>query len=292
MNKKLLFSVLIANYNNGCFLQDAIDSILAQDYDNWEIIIVDDKSPDNSVEVYNRYRSDNRFHVYFNDKNRGVGYTKRRCVEMANSEICGFLDPDDVLSASDALKVMVETHIANSDVSMVYSGYYEANESLVVKREVHGENLPEGVTVLESCSWPIRAFVTFKKSAYDKTEGLNILMKNAEDYDLYYKLEEVGKVLHIERLLYTYRKNRNSISLNDGEYKSRVWHSYACVEAMKRRGLTDERLMLFPVEDALKIEFLKGIEYGKQCETYMVGDAVLKPFKLIKRMFGRRRDDL
>ena len=288
MNRNLLFSVLIANYNNGCFLQDAIDSILAQDYDNWEIIIVDDKSPDNSVEVYNRYRSDSRFHVYFNDENRGVGYTKRRCVEMANGEICGFLDPDDLLSASDALKVMIETHIANPDVSMVYSGYYEANESLVIKKEVHGENLPEGVTILESCSWPIKAFVAFKKSAYDRTEGHDILMKNAEDYDLYYKLEEVGRVLHIDRVLYTYRKNRNSISVNEGEYKSKVWHSYACVEAMKRRGLTEERFMLFPVEDALRKKFEKGVEHGKQTKTYKVGKAVLKPFELIRCMLGKK----
>ena len=44
-----LFSVLIANYNNGCFLMDAVNSICSQTYDNWEIVIVDDGSTDNST---------------------------------------------------------------------------------------------------------------------------------------------------------------------------------------------------------------------------------------------------
>ena len=65
MEKTPLFSVLIANYNNGKYLQEAVDSVLAQTYTNWEIIIVDDKSTDNSAEVYNQYKDDSRFHIYY-----------------------------------------------------------------------------------------------------------------------------------------------------------------------------------------------------------------------------------
>ena len=54
MNNNLLFSVLIANYNNGQYIQEAIESVKAQDYDHWEIIIVDDASTDNSIEIYNK----------------------------------------------------------------------------------------------------------------------------------------------------------------------------------------------------------------------------------------------
>ena len=71
MDRNPLFSVIIANYNNGCYLQDAIDSLLAQKYDNWEAIIIDDASPDNSKEIYDRYKDDPRFHIVFNEENKG-----------------------------------------------------------------------------------------------------------------------------------------------------------------------------------------------------------------------------
>ena len=287
MEQTPLFSVLIANYNNGCYLQEAIDSVLVQNYGNWEIVIVDDQSTDNSSEIYEKYSDDCRFRVYFNEKNMGAGYTKNRCAQLAKGEICGFMDPDDKLAEKDALGAMVETHLANLDASMVYSGYYKTDENLVVIKEVHGTDIMDANSALELCSWPFRHFVSFKKSAYDKTVGIDVLMKRAVDYDMYYKLEEVGRIIHLDRVLYYYRQNLHSISLNDGEYKSRAWHSYACVEAMKRRGLTDEKLMLFPVEDALNAAFKRGVEHGKQTKTYKVGKAVLKPIRLIRRIFGK-----
>lgn len=291
MEKEPLFSVLIANYNNGCYLQEAIDSVLSQDYGNWEIVIVDDKSTDNSSEVYERYKDDSRFHVYFNEKNMGAGYTKNRCAKMANGVICGFMDPDDKLAVEDALAVMVETHLANPDASMVYSGYYQTDENLNVIKEKHGTDIKDANSALESCSWPFRHFVSFKKSAYDKTVGIDTLMKRAVDYDMYYKLEEVGRIIHIERLLYYYRQNPHSISLNDGEIKSRVWHSYACIEAMKRRGLKDEKLMFFPIEDAFRIAYVKGAEHTKQTKTYKVGKVIMKPFELfIKIVKGNKKE--
>ena len=88
-----LFSVLITNYNNGRYLQEAIDSVLAQTYTNWEIILVDDKSTDNSFEIYEKYKDDGRFKIYYNEVNMGCGYTKHRCAELASGELCGFLDP-------------------------------------------------------------------------------------------------------------------------------------------------------------------------------------------------------
>ena len=95
MTNQPLFSVLIANYNNGKYLMDAIESVRQQTYTNWEIILVDDSSTDNSHELYKELEQDERIHIFLNNQNRGCGYTKHRCAELANGEICGFLDPDD-----------------------------------------------------------------------------------------------------------------------------------------------------------------------------------------------------
>lgn len=285
MSNSPLFSALVANFNNGCYLQKAVDSIVGQSYDNWEIIIVDDCSTDNSYEIYKLFSDNPRIHIFKNVCNHGSGYTKHRCVELSHGSICGFVDPDDLLADPDALRIMVQVHQDHPEASMVYSGYYFTDENLVVRGECRGTPL-QGKTALESCSWPFKHFVSFKKEKYDLTSGIDPFMKRAVDYDMYYKLEEVGETIYLDKLLYYYRENPHSISLNSGESKARAWHSYSCVEAMKRRGLTEERLMLFPIEDALRREYNKGADHVKTTKTYQVGEAVLRPLKWIRRLLG------
>lgn len=286
MTSSPLFSVLMANYNNGRYLLDAVNSVREQSYDHWEIVIVDDGSTDSSEDVFKTLLDASRIRIFRNEKNHGAGYTKRRCVELAQGELCAFVDPDDVLSDKDALAIMVQAHRDHPDASMVYSGFYDADENLVVTGERRGIPL-FGVSALESCTWPFKHLIAFKKEKYDRTGGIDPLMKRAVDYDMYYKLEEVGEMVFIDKVLYCYRHNSNSISLNNGEYKSRAWHTYTCVEAMKRRGLTDEKLMLFPIEDALQKEYKKAVDHMKATKTYRIGEAVLRPLKWFRRLFGK-----
>lgn len=287
MEKLPLFSILIANYNNGCYLQDAIDSVLAQNYDNWEIVIVDDKSTDNSFEIYEKYKNDGRFHVFFNEENKGCGYTKHRCAELANGEICGFLDPDDVLVGTEVFNVMTQTHLANPDASAVFSNMYVTDEHLNNVQEYDPKPFCKRIVVLDSKGWPLHHFFTFKKDLYLQTEGIDPEMRRAVDYDMYYKLEEVGEIVHVDAFFYKQRNNPHSISLNDNGYKAAVWHSYACVQAMKRRGLTDESLMLFPVEGALKREYLKGCEKIWKSKIYRIGKLFVSPLLFINGIWKK-----
>ena len=163
----MLFSVLIANYNNGRYLQEAIDSVLEQTYTSWEIVIVDDKSTDNSFEIYEKYRDDKRFRFYYNEKNEGCGYTKRRCAELAKGELCGFLDPDDALMPT-ALEVMVKAHAEHPECSLIYSTCYrysgDRNEDMPIWDYI-GE-IPEESDFLIYKKKIVSHFVSFKKDAY------------------------------------------------------------------------------------------------------------------------------
>ena len=116
MNDHPLFSVLIANYNNGKYLLEAIESVKAQTYTQWEVVLVDDGSTDNSRELYSMLEQDSRIHVFYNEENKGCGYTKHRCAELAQGEFCGFLDPDDVLLPK-ALEVAVNAFHAHPQAS-------------------------------------------------------------------------------------------------------------------------------------------------------------------------------
>ena len=138
-----LFSVLIANYNNGIYLEEALQSVFSQTYTNWEIILVDDASTDNSKEIYQKYSSDTRIHIYYNDKKFGCGYTKHRCAELANGEICGFLDPDDII-LPEALESHLELFNKNAKLAIVYSNCYLCDEQLNIIQEHRMSPIPQG----------------------------------------------------------------------------------------------------------------------------------------------------
>jgi glycosyltransferase involved in cell wall biosynthesis len=93
MEKQLLpfISVLIPTYNYGQFIKEAIDSILVQDYDNLEIIVVDDGSTDNTKEIIKNYPSIK----YFYQENSGISAARNLCLEKASGEYIAWLDADD-----------------------------------------------------------------------------------------------------------------------------------------------------------------------------------------------------
>lgn len=211
-----LFSVLVANYNNGQYLEECLQSIFAQTYQNWEIVIVDDASADNSHAIYEKYKTDPRIRILKNDKNRGCGYTKRKCVEYAEGDICGFVDPDDIIT-NNAIGTMINLHQFHPLHSIIYSTHYNCNQYLEPEgiAEQVGQ-IPEGKK-----SWMIKRpiisqFATFKRELYFKTYGIFPWLPKAVDKSLYYNLEESGPVLFINQPLYYYRHHDNSISLNKG----------------------------------------------------------------------------
>ena len=220
-----LFSILIANYNNGPYLQEAIDSVLSQTYTNWEVILVDDKSTDESAAIYGKYAADDRFKIYYNEENRGCGYTKRRCAELATGELCGYLDPDDALMP-EALETMVKAHAEHPECSLIYSTCYRYSGDREAEMPVwdYIGPIPEESDFLIYQKKLVSHFVSFKRSAYSRTVGIDTSLTAAVDRDLYYKLEEQGKLLHLPVPLYYYRVN-NSRSISEGSDRA-YWNGH------------------------------------------------------------------
>ena len=280
MDKTPLFSVLIANYNNGQYLQECLDSVFAQTYTNWEVIIVDDASTDDSRDIYNKYKDNKRIKVYYNKENKGAGYTKRRCAELATGVICGFLDPDDAVT-NDALGSMVKTHLNNPECSLVYSRHYACDKNLVVQYIINTSQIASNETYLTSDK-VVSHFVSYKNSLYKKTQGISKIFKAAVDQDLYFKLEEVGKLKFLNKPLYLYRKNDNGISQGENSLKALRYHLLAIENAAKRRGIKVNSLNTYKelkqrylMRSATKYLELK--EYNKM-QLFALKSLLLKPF--------------
>lgn len=217
---------------------------MAQTHQNWEVIIVDDGSTDDSVETIKKtIGNDPRFKLFLNDANKGCGYTKRRCVELAKGEICGFVDPDDAITET-ALDEMVKKHKSLPDVSLVYSNFVYCDENLSPQKVHYARTVENGAMDFFNFRGEISHFATFKKSFYDKTVGIDPYLQKAIDKDLYMILYEVGDVFYTDLNLYLYRIHDGGISTLQNESKAYYWFWVGIINAARRRKISVEELFL------------------------------------------------
>lgn len=198
---------LIANYNLGAYVGECLSSLHEQTNPDWLALIVDDASTDDSLASIGRF-SDDRVRLLVNERNIGYIATLRRLIAEASTDIVAILDADDTLSVS-ATEELLSAYASDSRPEFVYSRFAVCDEALAV-RGVHGSEVPPGSTVLrEGVVGHIRSF---RRTAYQRTAGLDERMLYAEDRDLVYKLEEVTRPVFIDAVLYHYREVSGSQS--------------------------------------------------------------------------------
>ncbi|HBR11523.1 MAG TPA: glycosyl transferase family 2 [Chryseobacterium sp.] len=235
----MTFSILIAHYNNWDYFRECYQSILNQTYQDYEIIIVDDCSTDDSyAKLVELAKQNDKIKLFQNPENKKVGFTKRRCVEEASGEICGFLDPDDKITET-ALQEVVEAYQADPNIIATYSKIklIDSNSKeigdfkLTKKIQDHKKNF-------FNINFEVAHFFTFKKSVYNKTAGINSKLLISEDQDLYLKLYEIGSFKLIDSIQYYYRIHQNGISQNKNKSKQQKenWNQ-VLTDTCKRRGI-------------------------------------------------------
>lgn len=277
------FSILIANYNNGKFFKDCYNSILAQEYKNWEVVIIDDRSTDNSVEIINQIiGTDPRFKLYENDTNYGVGVTKSELIERSTGDICGYLDPDDFIKPK-ALKSAVEVLQKKKDVVLTYSRLVKCDENLNVLKEFKAAmQVPNGQKCFFNFPIQIAPFVAFRRDVYMTTSKINPELKIAEDQDLYYKMYEAGKVEFIDQTDYLYRAHIGGISQNHNKQKSYAYYAQAIWEAMQRRNLKEIHGRPIPQSYCDPQEIFDLLEYQNKMPFRIKKQITLR----IQKLFG------
>ena len=228
------FAVIITNYNRAKYLPDAIESVVQQTFKAWELIIVDDCSTDNSIKIIKNYAGkDKRIKYVKHDANKGFAAALRTGVENIKAPYFGTLDSDDALD-KDAIKVMYEEHLKNPDCSMLYSQHTWCDDKLNVERPGFCAPLPYG-SEMESGKL-ISQWRTFNKFYYDQTPGYDEKLKRAVDKDIIYRMEEVGRLLFVDKPLY-YIRVHSGETLSQGKMLdvARKVHAGIRSEAIERR---------------------------------------------------------
>lgn len=114
--KSVMFSILVPVYNQEPRLDKSLNCILNQTYSDFEVIIVDDKSTDNSLKILSDFsKKDKRIKLYKNFINRGIGYTRNKLLKKATGKYIIFVDPDDIVEL-DLLENLIDYAKKNIDI--------------------------------------------------------------------------------------------------------------------------------------------------------------------------------
>jgi lipopolysaccharide biosynthesis glycosyltransferase len=206
MEKRPLISVLIPTYNCARFIQEAIDSILAQEYDNLEIIVVDDGSTDDTPNVVERIvgalratplRNRNPI-KYFYQPNAGISAARNACLEHASGEYIAWLDADDYWLPGK-LQAQVEYFEEHLDCEIVFTRYanFLENEKLRERCDVQHE------IKLENKIFTHFTSALIKRKVFERIGNFNENLTKGEDSEWIFRLsiDSAKSELYIDSIL-------------------------------------------------------------------------------------------
>lgn len=211
----ILISIVTTCYNQGHFIKAAIKSVIMQSHTNWELVIVDDCSTDNSLEMINnlikKYNIENKTKIITNDVNVGYGQSLHKGIINSSGKFVAVLDSDDAIADKNALKIERDVHIKYPEAALVYSNYILCNKHLKRKgvyktRALKPEEKYLGTKIR------ISHFKMLKKKFYMMTEGINPKLRQSVDKELNLRLEEVGKLVYVDADLLYYRHHPENLS--------------------------------------------------------------------------------
>ena len=124
--QKPLISIVMPAYNAISYIEKAIDSVKSQTYENWELLIIDDKSTDGTSDYLDTIHDD-RIHVFHNDINRGTSYSRNKAIHEAKADWIAFLDGDDMW-APTKLEKQVALLEENKEAQFIFTGSAFVND--------------------------------------------------------------------------------------------------------------------------------------------------------------------
>lgn len=228
-----LVSIITPSWNCGKFVEETIQSVLAQTYTNWELLFQDDCSTDNTKEIVLAYaEKDARIKYACNHQNNGAAITRNSALKRAKGRWIAFLDSDDLWlpnKLEEQLKFMVDNNYAFS-----YTNYNEINEqSDELGKSITG---PKHITKsgMYAYCWPGCLTVMYNRDTIGNIQIKNIEKNN--DYAMWLQVIQHADCYLLDKTLAHYRKRIGSIS-NHSYVQLIKWHYRLFHESEQRNML-------------------------------------------------------
>lgn len=212
-------SVIVNCYNSAKYLREALDSIVAQTFGDWELIFWDNQSTDKSAEIVKSY-ADERIKYFYAPRHTTLGEARNLAIDKASAEWIAFLDCDDLWEKNKLEKQVAIINSEDGSLGLVYSRAYrftDDGERSELVEDYIGKPLPEGHVLRELLTVtnfiPLMSAV-IRKSAFIKVGGIPQHLKQAEDYYMFAAIAAEYKVRAAQEFLSHYRWHQNNLSHN------------------------------------------------------------------------------
>lgn len=254
-----MISLVMPTYNtNETFLREAIQSVRAQSYENWQLCIVDDASPDARVrDIIKEFAAkDKRIIFSFRKKNGHISRASNDALAMATGEFVGLFDHDDILWPNALFKVV---EAINNDKNLDF--LYSDEEKITKDRFDHQDAFfkpdwnPE---FLESVN-VITHFAVIRKRILDEIGGFRVGFEGAQDWDLFWRVTnkiKPEKIYHIPTVLYSWRMSETSTAAStDAKPYVHEAQKKAIQEGVLARGEKTGRVVRGVLKDYWSVEY-------------------------------------
>lgn len=217
--KNPLISILVCNYNYEKYIEESLNSIINQDYDNIEIIVIDDGSKDDSVNIIESYINKNskyKIYLHAEKKNKGICHGRNKAISTAKGEYFLFIDSDDTIPTNYVTKLYETSIIEKADVVYCDMKSFGYSKSMTNFPEYDAEEL------LLHNYLSISSLVK-KKSIKDHEFDVELNRKTLEDYDFWVGLSLMGlKFVKAKNIFLNYRIQKKSRNDNTSDQVTRI----------------------------------------------------------------------
>jgi len=267
-------TVIIPTYNNSKYICQAIESVLAQTFNNFEIIVIDDGSTDNTRSLLNKFNSQIRY-IYQN--NQGPASARNNALKFVKSDYICFLDSDDLWS-NDYLNKSFN-YLLNNNLDLIitdyFVDYYDSNDKFL-KREPktrcdfiidNNKQLYEQLFKRFQGGFDGTSAILMRKQRFEIIGKFDEKLKILEDWDLWLRIAKNNlKIGYLKEPLFVYRRHNNSLCRNKANTALKFNNIYYAFEKNKK--------------DAFKIN--KSLKKNYSETLMMLGvDTILTRFNIL-----------
>jgi teichuronic acid biosynthesis glycosyltransferase TuaG len=288
-------SIVMPAYNAEMYITSAIKSVQAQTYSNWELLIVDDESTDNTAAIVKDIiKDDLRINYFFQHRGR-QGKARNLAIKKSKGPYIAFLDADDLWEKSK-LEVQLTIMKQRTDIDLIFSQGYnlfaggETSKVNIKVKEWHWEK--DASLLIEGNQIPILS-VLAKKNAIEAVGGFSedLNIQNAEDYHLWIKLLKHGNFLSIEEKLFYYRIHPNQFTYQNSNTAIAIANGFMdliSIGVVNRKNMFVKnrlRWLIFQIPNHTYFKILRAIFPARKTtlSTLLFLDRLL-PNKLVKRI--------